>query len=159
MKKHSYSTSIIWTGNSGSGTKGYNSYKRDHIIKANGKPEIAGSSDPSFMGDSSKYNPEELFLASLSACHMLWYLHLCSNHHITVVYYSDEAEATLIEEKDGSGKFDSVTLHPVVTITQSKQIDTARAIHNEANRMCFIANSCAVSVLHKPIIKVEPPLN
>ncbi len=76
--QHHYTLSINWMGNLGNGTLDYRSYSRNHTITAPGKSPIAGSSDPAFRGDRSCYNPEDLLVASLSTCHMLWYLHLCS---------------------------------------------------------------------------------
>jgi len=78
-KTHHYELTVRWTGNTGSGTSGYKNYKRDDEITSNAaKQPILGSSDPAFRGDSSRWNPEELLVASLSACHKLWYLHLCA---------------------------------------------------------------------------------
>jgi organic hydroperoxide reductase OsmC/OhrA len=71
MKQHTYKVQVKWTGNAGKGTKTYKDYRRDHIIASEGKPQIQGSSDPSFRGDAARYNPEELLVASLSTCHML----------------------------------------------------------------------------------------
>ncbi|PYU05870.1 MAG: hypothetical protein DMG34_07280 [Acidobacteria bacterium] len=84
MKHHTYRVQVDWTGNDGRGTKNYKDYRRDHIIASEGKPEIQGSSDPSFRGDATCYNPEDLLVASLAACHMLWYLHLCSVNRVSV---------------------------------------------------------------------------
>ena len=128
-----------WTGNDGEGTKSYRSYRRDHTILAAGKPRIEGSSDPGFRGDGTRYNPEELLVASLSACHMLWYLHLCSANQITVVDYHDAASGEMVEAEDGSGKFVRVVLRPVVTILASDP--GPLALHAEAHRLCFIAKS------------------
>lgn len=139
MKLHTYQTQVKWTGNDGEGTRTYKSYRRDHIIESAGKPVIAGSSDPAFHGDASRYNPEELLVASLSACHMLWYLHLCAVNQVTVVGYCDRASGTMHEE-DGSGSFLEVTLRPVVTIASGDPTKAA-ALHEEAHRFCFIARS------------------
>ena len=149
-KEHHYTTSLTWTGNKGEGTADYKAYDRDHIIEVKGKPVIAGSSDPSFRGSPGRYNPEELLVSSLSSCHMLWYLHLCSVNHIVVTEYRDEAKGVMMEKGDGSGYFKEVTLRPVVTLTDSKMIDRASALHHEANKMCFIANSCNFPVRHEP---------
>lgn len=149
MKQHIYKTLLRWTGNIGEGTRTYSAYERSHTIVAGEKPELLCSSDPAFRGDNSKYNPEELFLASLSSCHMLWYLHLCATAGIVVTYYSDDATATMIENNDGSGRFTEVVLHPKVTITDASQIGTARELHHKANQMCFIANSCNFPVRHE----------
>ena len=109
MKQHHYDLCVTWTGNRGEGTAAYKSYTRDHVIAVSGKPEIAGSSDPAFRGDVSRYSPEDLLVASLSACHMLWYLHLCAANRVVVTAYEDAAEGTMVEKEDGSGAFAEVT--------------------------------------------------
>ena len=151
MKRHHYTVSLEWTGNKGSGTFDYRSYARDHEIKGSDKSmSILGSSDPSFRGDPLRYNPEELFLSSISSCHMLWFLHLCSVQGIIVLEYTDEPKGTMIEKEDGSGAFDEVTLYPNVVVAQEKMIPLANNIHEEANKMCFIANSCNFKIAHSP---------
>ena len=152
MKNHNYNITVEWTGNQGSGTLNYTSYSRDHLIVSEGKYDaIKGASDPSFLGDKSRYNPEDLFLSSLAACHMLWYLHLCSVHHIVVLEYVDFATGVMEVNNNGSGKFTKVTLNPKVKISDFKLIEKANSIHKEANAMCFIANSCNFTIEHQPI--------
>jgi organic hydroperoxide reductase OsmC/OhrA len=141
MKEHSYEVQVDWTGNDGDGTKTYKGYRRDHTITSKGKPVIEGSSDPNFHGDASRYNPEELLVASLSACHMLWYLHLCSANRITVVDYRDAALGVMQENSDGSGEFVRVTLRPAVKVAAGSDRTKARDLHHEAHRLCFIARS------------------
>ena len=141
MKEHHYEVRVTWTGNEGDGTKTYRGYRRDHAADVDGKPQLLLSSDPKFRGDSARYNPEELLVASLSSCHMLWYLHLCSVNKISVVTYRDTATGLMEERPDGSGFFAKVTLHPVVTIEPGGDVEKARALHHDAHRMCFIANS------------------
>jgi organic hydroperoxide reductase OsmC/OhrA len=156
MKKHNYEIKVEWTGNEGNGTLNYKSYNRNHKIIADGKYDrINGSSDPSFLGDKTKYNPEDLFLSSLSACHMLWYLHLCSMHKIVVTEYLDNAIGVLEETENGSGKFTKVILNPKVKITDLNLVSKANELHAEANKMCFIANSCNFKIDHNPFTKVE----
>ena len=140
MKTHTYGTYVHWTSSSGEGTSSYRSYSRDHTIGGKGKPEIAASSDPSFRGDPARYNPEELLVASVSSCHMLWYLHLCSVNGIKVVDYADNASGAM-EENDGSGQFVEVELRPVVTILSATDRERALALHREAHQLCFIARS------------------
>lgn len=152
-KEHLYKATITWTGNKGSGTKDYESYERNHIIRIENKEDILASSDPVFRGDYSKHNPEDLLLSSLSGCHMLWYLHLCADNGIIVVDYKDDASGTLQETAENGGRFTEVILRPTVTITDQTQIDKANALHKHANRMCFIANSCNFPVLHIPTCK------
>tara|TARA_R110000868_G_scaffold408293_5_gene690982 strand:- start:13947 stop:14438 length:492 start_codon:yes stop_codon:yes gene_type:complete len=148
MKSHHYKATIEWTGNLGKGTLTYNEYERSHSIEVEGKNSIEASSDPSFRGDSAKYNPEELFLSSLSSCHMLWFLHLCSVEGVIVTEYIDHAKGIMMEEKDGRGKFTEVVLNPIVTVTKERMISKLDSIHQKANQMCFIANSCNFPVKH-----------
>lgn len=149
-KQHTYTLTTKWTGNTGTGTSGYRAYERSHVIKADHKPDIPGSSDPSFRGDKTRYNPEELLVASLSTCHMLWYLHLCAEAGVIVVDYVDNATGTMLETADGGGYFSEVTLHPVVVLAETSMIETANELHHRANKLCFIANSCNFPVHHKP---------
>lgn len=155
MPQHSYQTLLRWTGNNGEGTKNYRGYERAYEIKVQGKPIIFGSSDPAFRGDYTKYNPEELFVASLSSCHMLWYLHLCSEAGIVVVAYQDYAVGKMNETKSGSGKFIEVILQPKVTITAGSSSEQAQQLHHEAHKFCFIANSVNFPVLCQPLIVRE----
>ena len=155
MNIHTYTTDVIWTGNSGSGTRNYHSYSRSHQIKTKGKPVILGISDPSFIGDASKYNPEEFFLASLSSCHMLWYLHLCSENDIVVTSYRDEPIGRMCEKKSGSGHFEAVVLKLQVAITEPLKKSLAIKLHHEAGSKCFIANSCNFPVNHEPAIFIS----
>lgn len=148
-KEHFYKATIEWTGNRGEGTKAYRAYDRAHNIMVDGKAVIAASSDPAFMGDASRYNPEDLFLSSLSSCHMLWYLHHCSDNGVIVVAYKDEAAGTMTEG-GSSGQFTEVVLHPVVTVADESMIEKANELHHLANKSCFIANSCNFPVKHDP---------
>jgi organic hydroperoxide reductase OsmC/OhrA len=151
-QQHQYAVSVAWTGNDGAGTQSYRSYRRDHEISAPGKPSIPGSSDPLFRGDPARYNPEELLVASLSGCHMLWYLHLCAIHGIVVIEYRDRACGTLQEESDGGGAFVRVVLQPRVSIAKGGDRDKALALHDSAHHLCFIARSVAFPVEVAPEI-------
>jgi organic hydroperoxide reductase OsmC/OhrA len=141
MKQHTYQVQVHWTGNAGEGTKNYKTYRRDLIIESPGKPPIPGSSDPAFRGDPSRYNPEDLLVASLSSCHMLWYLHLCAVNHVTVVNYQDQASGVMEEHDDGSGEFVGVTLKPRISILAGDDRHKALTLHAEAHGLCFIARS------------------
>ncbi len=140
MKQHHYELQLEWTGNDGEGTRSYKTYRRDHTITFAGKPPLPGSSDPGFRGDPSRYNPEELLVGSLSACHMLWYLHLCAVNKITVMDYRDAASGVMRENDDGSGEFVRVVLKPEIKIASGDQA-RAQELHHEAHRLCFIARS------------------
>ncbi len=153
--QHQYNLTIKWTGNSGTGTNDYRSYNRDYTVSTENKAEILSSADPSFRGDNTMYNPEELLVASLSGCHMLSYLHLCALSGIVVVEYSDNATGTMKETPDGGGHFTEVTLYPQVVITDESMIDKANELHHKANQLCFIANSCNFPIHHKPNCTVK----
>jgi organic hydroperoxide reductase OsmC/OhrA len=154
-KEHHYAVTVDWTGNKGSGTSGYAAYARAHEIRSGGKPTIPGSSDPSFRGDPARYNPEELLVASLAGCHMLWYLHLCSVAGIVVTTYVDRAEGTMIEEADGGGRFTGVVLKPEVTVKPGADLAKARELHAAAHKLCFIARSVNFPVAHEPTVREE----
>jgi organic hydroperoxide reductase OsmC/OhrA len=155
LKQHNYSLTVNWTGNKGEGTNGYKSYERSHEIVIDGKEIIKGSSDPAFLGDSTKHNPEELLLASISSCHMLWYLHLCSDAGIVVTNYIDNAKGIMEETADGGGKFTSVTLYPTITLKDIELKDAGNALHTKANALCFIANSLNFKVKHEATFIAE----
>ncbi len=155
MKNHYYKVDIKWTGNSGKGTVSYTAYERSHIISVNGKAKIDGSSDVVFRGDKTKYNPEELLVASLSACHMLWYLHLCSDAGVVVIDYEDIATGTMQETNDGGGYFTELTLSPTIIVSDRSMIEKANELHDKANKLCYIANSCNFPIHHKPNCKAE----
>lgn len=149
-KEHRYRPVVAWTGNTGTGTAGYRSYERAHVISASGKADIAGSSDPGFRGDASRWNPEETFVASVSTCHMLWYLHLCAVNGVVVLDYRDEPEGVMMEQADGSGAFARIVLKPRVRLSPASSEARARELHHEAHRMCFIANSVKCEIATEP---------
>lgn len=157
-RHHSYHLTVLWTGNEGAGTRDYRSYQRSHTIHIAGKPDLLCSSDPHFRGDKTRHNPEELFLASIASCHMLWYLHLCANEGITVMDYKDDATGIMSEDAGGRGHFTEVTLHPVTTISDPAKESQALALHESANKFCYIANSCNFPIRHKPICRIVAPL-
>lgn len=147
-KIHHYKTHLRWTGNQGSGTSAYTAYGRDYSINIEGKPVIHGSSDPAFRGDASRYNPEDMLVASLSSCHMLCYLHLCAVNKVVVLGYEDNATGTMAETVRG-GHFEEVTLHPVIILASSSMQAKAAELHAEANKVCFIAQSVKFPVHHQ----------
>ncbi len=159
-KTRHYQTQVLWTGNLGQGTANYRAYERSHEIVVKGKPLISGSSDPAFRGDQTKYNPEELLVASISSCHMLWYLHLCAEASIVVTHYLDQAVGTMLETENGGGRFTEVVLKPVVTIAPNNDKKHAEKLHEQAHHLCFIANSmnfpvwCEPSILINNVIKI-----
>ena len=147
MKEYSYQISLQWVGNRGTGTSNYKAYDRAHEIELPGKPKIFGSSDPAFLGDPTKHNPEELLIAALSSCHMLWYLHLCADAKIIVTTYRDRAAGKMTITENGGGRFTQVILKPEITISTSSKLEQAQQLHHKAHQLCFIANSVNFPVL------------
>ncbi len=142
MREHTYNLlTLTWTGNKGTGTADYRAYGRSHTISSAGKPDIFSSSDPAFRGDTSMYNPEELLVAALSGCHMLWFLHFCSANGVVATAYEDKPVGTMLTEANGNGRFTQITLHPVVTVTDESMLAKLDELHRKAHEFCFIANS------------------
>ncbi|THV23568.1 OsmC family protein [Glycomyces paridis] len=153
-REHHYEVTVRWTGNRGEGTAKYLSYGRDHDITAPGKPLLLGSADPAFRGQAERWNPEDLLVASLSECHMLTYLSLCSRERIVVTAYEDAATGTMTESAGYSGRFSEVVLAPAVTIADPEHRERALELHHEANKGCFIANSVNFPVRHEPTVHI-----
>jgi organic hydroperoxide reductase OsmC/OhrA len=151
-RTHEYTAEVRWTGNRGTGTSGYRDYDRAHDIAAEGKPVIAGSSDPAFRGDPARWNPEELLVVSLAQCHMLWFLHLAAVARVVVTGYVDRPEGTMLEQDDGAGQFTRVVLKPHVTLADPALRDRVEALHEQAHAKCYVARSVSFPVLHEPSV-------
>lgn len=166
---HRYEVSLRWTGNQGTGTSSYRTYSRDHELfggatgamvhappadqGAVAKPVILGSSDPAFRGDPARWNPEELLVASLAQCHMLWYLHLVTTVGVVVTDYVDAPFGVMVEDGSGAGHFERVVLRPTVTVAEASMIEAARAAHHRVGEFCFIARSVNFPVDHEPTVR------
>lgn len=153
-EQHEYAVTTTWTGNTGTGTSGYRDYARDHTLSTAGRPDILATSDPAFRGDPTRWNPEQLLVASLSDCHMLWYLHLCATSGVTVVSYVDEAVGRMEMTSDGGGHFTEVLLRPQVVVGDAGMAGKAEELHEKAHSLCFIARSMNFPVKHEPQITV-----
>lgn len=152
--RHDYAARVIWTGSRGAGTTDYASYGREHRIVVAGKPVLEGSADPLFHGSSDRFNPEELFLAAIAGCHMLFYLALCSQQRVRVLSYESEASGSLTITRDGAGRFDAVTLTPVVMVAEGTDLELAMRLDDVAHERCFIANSCSVQISSHPRLTI-----
>lgn len=153
MADHKYKTFLHWSAEGGEGTKTYKSFARTHSITAKTKQ---GADKPAIVATSAfhsldHYNPDEMLLASLSSCHMLWYLHLCAENGVEVVDYRDDAEIVLRLDAKGEGKLEGATLRPRVAITSGDK-ETARALHKSAHAKCFVAKSVNFPVACEPEI-------
>lgn len=149
--EHRFRARLVWTGAANGPAARYDGYSREYRIEVDGKPPLKGSSAPIYRGDPALHNPEDLLVASLSACHMLWYPHLCTDAGIQISAYADDAEGTL-ESVSGKMAFSEVILRPKVTIIEGDP-GRAMALHRDANRACFIANSVNFPVRHEPTIE------
>lgn len=156
MRTHRYVVTNRWTGNLGTGTSNYRAYSRSLELSTPAKSApIAGSSDPMFRGDPARYNPEELLVGALSACHMLWALHYCADAGIVVLEYVDDAQGEMVERPDGSGEFTSVVLRPRMKVTDAARIADAVALHGRVHAVCAIARSVNFSVTCEPAVTAE----
>jgi len=149
LSRHEYHISLDWTGNRGTGTENYRGYGRDHVVRSAGLPDLPGTADPTFHGDKDRWNPEQLLLAALSQCHMLSYLHIAVTHGVIVTGYSDSATGLLRLNRDNSGEFVRAILRPAVNLADEAQRELADSLHEEANKVCFIARSVNFPVLHE----------
>jgi organic hydroperoxide reductase OsmC/OhrA len=117
---------------------------RAHTVELAGQ-RVAASSAPEFGGDPEKADPEEMFVASLSSCHMLWFLALARAKGIEVASYEDEPEGTL----DGT-RFTRVVLRPRVAFDSDPDDERVESLHHRAHERCFIANSVSCPVEVEP---------
>lgn len=152
MATHTYAASCTWTGNRGEGTRAYDAYDRSHRIEIAGKPVIEGSADPAFRGNPERLNPEELLIASISSCHMLWYLHLCADRGLVLTGYVDEASATMETDRTG-GRFVEAVLKPRCTFDAPIDTDLAERLHETAHARCFVARSVNFPIRIEPVIE------
>jgi organic hydroperoxide reductase OsmC/OhrA len=153
-KLHNFTSSIIWTGNRGEGTRVYKSYDRTWDIALPGKDIIHCSNDPVLGGDPTKMNPEDLLISALSACHMLWYLHLASNAGIVVTGYRDDPIGQGETLPNGAGRFLAAVLRPKISMQEGADLKFAGELHNQVHDFCFIARSVNFPVSYEPTFNV-----
>ena len=154
LPEHKYEVRTTWTGNTGQGTATYTSYSRAHEISIANKPSIPGTTEVPRFHDASRYTPEELLVAALSACHMMWLLHLCADAKITVQSYVDDAQGRMAVHGQ-TGQFAEVTLRPVMKITDPSRVQDAVALHEEAHKLCHIAKSVNFPVHCTPSVTAD----
>lgn len=148
--KHVFKANLDWLFSK----KETTTYTKSHTITIDGKNVLNVSAAKAFKGDPALYNPEDLLLSSVVSCHMMSYLYVCKQNGIEVVFYTDEAEATLEVLDDGSGRFTVIKLNPKVRITNTDKIEEALSLHKKANQLCFIANSCNFPIIHFPTCEI-----
>jgi organic hydroperoxide reductase OsmC/OhrA len=156
VKSQQFTSTIVWTGNRGEGTRTYRGYDRTWDIAISGKAVVHCSNDPQLGGDPSKMNPEELLLTALASCHMLWYLHLASDAGIVVTAYKDEPMGEGETLKNGAGRFTSAVIRPEITVRAGADLVLAAALHERVHEFCFIARSVNFPIRYEPrFVEVE----
>lgn len=152
-QEHLFQALITWTGASAGPTESYRAYSREFSVQIEGKAELAGSAAPTFLGDASLHNPEDLLLAAVAGCHLLSYLAIVARQGILVTSYIDQATAVM-KIKDGKMRIVEATLRPRVVVAPGTDIEKAEALHLQANQECFIANSVNFPIHHFPEVSI-----
>lgn len=155
-ERHEYRSTLVWTGARSGSTTSYQAYSREYEFHSGDKPRFKASADPHFRGDPTLYNPEDLLVMALSACHLLSYLAECARGGVHVVAYEDDARG-IMSMRDNRLRFTEVVLRPRVTVAAVDQVERARELHHKAHEDCYVANSVNFPVRHEPTILVAEP--
>src|SRR6476469_3755863 len=151
----SYTAEVMWD-RGGADFLG-NRYSRKHVLRFDGGLEVPGSSSPSVVplpySDASAVDPEEAFVASLSSCHMLWFLSIAARSKFCVDHYVDKATGVMAKNADGKLAMTLVTLRPAVVFSGERQPGRLEIdkLHHDAHDACFIANSVKTEVRCEPV--------
>ncbi len=158
---HIYTADIIWQR----GDQNFldQRYSRRHLLRFDGGLEVPGSSSPLVvplpMSDASAMDPEEGFVASLSSCHMLFFLAIAARQKFCIDRYVDTASGVMEKNEAGKMAMTVVTLRPDVTFSGERfptrgELD---AMHHEAHDSCYIANSVKTAVQCEPVYATSQP--
>lgn len=150
-----YATKVEWQGNQGAGTTNPQLFSFQHQLLFSGKSPLPGSAAPEFRGDPAAYNPEEMLVGSLSACHMMSFLHLCTLSRLSVQAYTDDASGEMELSSGGIGKFVRVILRPLVTISDPAHEAKLAHLHERAHQVCFISNSVNFPIEIAATVKIQ----
>ncbi|MCY1350561.1 OsmC-like protein [compost metagenome] len=151
-----YTAEVLWQRDGQDFTG--NRYSRRHVLRFDGGAEVPGSSSPHVvplpMSDASAVDPEEMFIASLSSCHMLWFLSLAAKQRYVVDRYVDAATGVMEKNREGQMAMTVVTLRPQVTFSGEREPtrDELERLHHAAHDACFIANSVRTEVRCEPVV-------
>ena len=151
---HRYTAQVTWERGDQPFTD--NRYSRAHRWRFDGGAEVAGSSSPLSvrppMSDPAAVDPEEAFVASLSSCHMLWFLGLAAKAGWRVDRYADDAEGVMEMNAEGKMAVTRVTLRPRIELSGERLPSPAEieALHHAAHEQCYIANSVRTEVRVEP---------
>jgi organic hydroperoxide reductase OsmC/OhrA len=133
----------------------YKTYSRAHTLSFDGGIHVPASGAPANIPDTAKgpagVDPEQAFVASLSSCHMLWFLHLAWKAKLVVDRYVDHASGILGKNGEGREAMTRVTLRPTVTFSgRQPSAEEHAQLHEAAHYKCFIANSVKTAVTVEP---------
>lgn len=155
-QQHRFEARLRWTGAQRGPTSSYEAYDRALRVEFAGKPALDMSAAPPFRGDAALHNPEDLLVASLSACHALSYLALCARRGVRVLAYEDDAIGTMGHGPPGETlRFHEVVLRPRVTVDATSDRALAERLHARAHAECFIAASVNFPVRHEASVAVD----
>jgi organic hydroperoxide reductase OsmC/OhrA len=151
---HVYTASIAWQRGDAAFTD--NRYSRRHVWRFDGGAEVPGSSSPLSVrepySDPAAVDPEEALVASISSCHMLWFLALAAKQGFRVDRYEDEAEGVMEKNEQGKLAITRATLRPRIAFDPAAAPTAAQleALHHEAHAECYIANSVRTRIAIEP---------
>ena len=131
---------------------GPDKYSRVHSWSFDGGATVTASSAPEFLGDPSAVDPEEAFVASLSSCHMLFFLLLAAKRQLVIDHYEDDAVGTMARDAEGKTAITEVVLRPKITFAPGVEpsAEQLEKLHHRAHDLCFIANSVRTEVRVEP---------
>lgn len=141
---HHYPLQLHWTGNTLDGT-----YNRNATVTTAGKQPLAVSSAPEYVGDATRWNPEDLLGTALATCHMLTFLALCAKAKVEVVGYEDHAEA-ILDTVEKVTRVTQVHLRPIIRVTRGTSMAKVVELFEKAHKYCFVANSVTCEAVLAP---------
>jgi organic hydroperoxide reductase OsmC/OhrA len=150
-----YVAEVIWARNGQDFIS--NNYSRKHILRFDGGIDVPGSSSPHVvptpLSELAAVDPEEAFIASLSSCHMLWFLSIAAKRKLCVERYTDKAVGVMAKNPQGKLAITLITLKPEVQFTGEKipTIEQIHEMHHQAHNECFIANSVRTEIRCEPV--------
>ena len=151
-----FETRVRWTGSYAPGPLSARSYTRDMSVEPEGKPPILGSASSRYLGEDSRYNPEDLMLASLAECHLLTYLALAAKAGIPLASLVVSARGA-IGKVEGKMRFAWATVSPNTVVREVADLERARSLHSQAHEECFMSNSVNFPVTVEATLSVATP--
>lgn len=153
-----YKSTVLWRRDDNESFSDHR-YSRRHSWHFDGGAVVPGSSSPHVVplpySDPAGVDPEEAFVASLSSCHMLWFLDIAARAGWVVDDYRDDAVGTMARNDHGQLAMTRVTLHPAVqfALARAPKRDELLDLHHRAHASCFIANSVKSEVVCEPVFE------